>query len=416
MAPKKAAEKVQEEGEPVEAPPSGFSDESGGIKYIDDLLKKFAPPGDIEGIVRGIADSDELTKQGCNDYKVNLRSSILVDFWFTNLSFAQQRRWSAEKTQQFLFKMEDLRLAAVRDECGVGDAKLLLKRCLLQWQDDSRKAQEAARREAALAAAKGDKTDDDSATGQTPRDTGGKAPAKPAPKPAKGGGKDPKGAPSAAAVEEPKPEPKKKDPCLNVFSIDDLAGIAEHCQRGLFQHARLWHRTFTAPRQGGRTERAKLVVWVEEPAVPPRLSLADGPFATTAAAAVASPSAGAEPGATAADPVVVPTRSKRAQQVADEQGALVRRRLAEEARSREEAAARRAAEEAETARRRQEEEDERTNQLVLGDRDKQQAVEAVQQKVRNELTKRQERLKERLAALEEKLAADADDAPPAGKK
>lgn len=234
----------------------------------------------------------------------------------------------------------------------------------------------------------------------------------------------------------------------------------------MFQHHRLWHRTFNCDR--GRPERAKIVVWVEEPAPPPRLALADGPRISFADAIpgmlVRLTPEGAAPGKDVYNGVIegktadavtvrwgvpadggppadadVPTsvtkdwwekdwkpgyplggvtmKSRRAQAVVDGHSQLCVRRREEEREQREEEAAAAAAAQAEDDRRQREEEEEQANQLTLGDTEKQEALTALQKRVQGELRTRQERLRDRLAELEQKLAADTDEAAPApGKK
>eukprot|EP01065_Artemidia_motanka_P027718 TRINITY_DN32913_c0_g1_i1.p1 TRINITY_DN32913_c0_g1~~TRINITY_DN32913_c0_g1_i1.p1 ORF type:complete len:386 (+),score=160.87 TRINITY_DN32913_c0_g1_i1:51-1160(+) len=368
MAPKKAAERPVEDPEPAVEKAVGFDEP----EFVSELLAKFASPGDSDAIVRSIAEAVEVA---ASDHRVNLRSSVLVDFWFGNLAFAQGRRWSGEKAQWFIMHMEELRQLVTSSPDGVAEAKMALRKALLQHEAQALAAQ--ARPEPPADEAKEAAVDKD------------QPPVKPAPKAA---GKPAKGAAPAPAQEAP-PEPKRK-PQPVVFSVDDLAGIAEHCQRGLFQHHRLYYRVFNVPRSG--VEGAKVRVWVEEPAAPQRLAEADGPHEI-------GPSA--------------PTRSKRCLEEQAEQEAKIAALREAEGQARAEEAERMRLIQQEHERRVREEEEERLNQLTLDDADQRQAVEAVRERVRGQLGARQEQLRQRLAALEDRLAhGDAEEAPAAPPK
>eukprot|EP01062_Namystynia_karyoxenos_P012501 TRINITY_DN144_c0_g3_i1.p1 TRINITY_DN144_c0_g3~~TRINITY_DN144_c0_g3_i1.p1 ORF type:complete len:388 (+),score=165.75 TRINITY_DN144_c0_g3_i1:83-1165(+) len=359
MPPKKVEHKVVEETENEPEKPCGFS----SVAYIAELLQKFSPPGDLEGAARGIAEAPEV---GVPDFRVNLRSSVLVDFWFDNLAFAQQRRWTPEKAQIFLLLMEDLRQMVVRSVDGVAEAKLALKRALLKLQAESRVLLEARRK--AKAQPKVDEHKDPEPASAPP--------AKPAAKP---GGK--KGAPQPPPQQE---APAEKPAPPQVWTTDDLAAAAEHAQRSLLQHHLLYHRVFNTQRSGAAT--ARLTVRIEHPAQPQALSSAEGPHPCG-------------PGA--------PSKSRRAVELEEAEAGRVNALRAAEQRAREAEAARVAAIEAEKERRRRLEEEERANQITLADPEKQQAVEAVRDHVHKSLKTRQERLRQRIAALEERLAAEA---------
>lgn len=205
--------------------------------------------------IRDLAAVESLTAiaLGCaSEYKVVLRSSILVDFAVEAILFASQHNYSAKKTIMFIRWLNDMR-KAIELTGDVKEAKVMMKEQLVSHAEKA--AKDASSSSAAglqgggaggvAGGGSGDVAGEGNPTGGEGGNPSGASAASaaatvkaaPAPKPSAKESKGGKGAKSdtnadAAAT-------RVEAPIL--FSIQDMGYVADYVTTGLLQHWRLWH-------------------------------------------------------------------------------------------------------------------------------------------------------------------------------
>ncbi|KAJ9465910.1 hypothetical protein DIPPA_32387 [Diplonema papillatum] len=329
--PPKAPVKAPEQAVPVKEPERLQSE-----GYISRVLDALADD-DLTGVVELVRAAEEVR---VTDHVVDMRSSILVDFWFEQVVFAAGRGWSEAKAAAFIADVLDV-FQLVARSCDVCEAKIRFKTILAGHH--------------AVAC--------DSTTAPAPQQAVDVPPPEPVVQ-EKGKGKKtpttctPPSVPQAALL------------VPVIFTIDDLAAISEFVTKGLFQHCKLYQLVFNGARMDP-VERSMAAV-VQLPMQPAPLSQAH-------------------------EPEKVEQMKRRAEKDAAKRIAEMRQ---EECKTKLEHEAEEEAKRQELLRAKEEEEEELARKLHLKDEDAKQVLEAMQTDVKATLQKRQEALLERLAKLE----------------
>ena len=220
--------------------------------FVDELLHK-AKGRDVVGVENAVAQV-----LGCaDDFKIVLRSSILVDFVVEAILFASQHNYGARKTIMFVRWLTDMR-ASIESTGDVRDAKQMFRDQLVAHSERAAKEGLTAGGGSgggggsALSASAADALDgalDGGAGGaaSTAAASSAKAPAAAAAKGGKeakggaGGGKG-RGAAGADAADAAAGATRADAAGQGaIFSIADMGYVAEFVATGMLQHWRLWH-------------------------------------------------------------------------------------------------------------------------------------------------------------------------------
>ena len=274
-------------------------------------LMRAAGEGRMEALLEMVAHAVQ-----CPRYRVDMREAALADLHFENVMFAHTRGWGAEKTKYFLADMTDL-YDLLRASSDVCEANLFVKKCLTSHRSTALKL-----------------------------------------------------APSSHDLEHTTPTDT-----TTVFSLEDLAAIAEHTASGAIQHHTLYRMVFTGARLSEQTSTTTLKIPLPMEPLPLSMAMTEEAFTEHE-----------EQRKVAYNDAVKEVRGKEE----DARVALAEAKKAEEEAARLEA---------------EKEEEERAAQLSLGDEETAAAVEAVRADIKTSLAARHTALMERLARIEEEVAA-----------
>ena len=235
MPPKKV-EAVVTEVVP-EQPPSFDND-----AFVDELLGKakrreaLAVEADVAAAL-GKAD----------DYKVNRRHSVVVDFTVECVLFASQHGFGARKTAAFVRWMHELR-QSIETTGSVDQAKELFKAHLVAQA-------ERASKDGGAGGAEGE-------IGPDGQPIAAAAPT-PAPKPAAKKDKK-KGSAAQADVDPNAVRPEQ----VALLSVADIGAVADFVVTGLLQHWRLYHYCATHDVLGTDKYQISMAIQTPQPALP----------------------------------------------------------------------------------------------------------------------------------------------------
>lgn len=232
MPPKKAAEAPPPPEAPDQAPT--FDSDT----FVDEMLLK-AKRRELEALENGVAAAVGML----DDYKINLRRGIVVDFVVECVLFASQHNFNARKTAAFVAWMSEMR-QSIETTGDVEQAKTMFKTHAVAQAERASLASSAA----------ADNADGDAASAPA-------AAAKPAPK----GGK----AAAGKAAARPEAEEKPRTDASVLLTVADMGHVADFVVCGILQHWRLYHHAATFDIAGANT--SALNVSVQTPMRPPAL-------------------------------------------------------------------------------------------------------------------------------------------------
>jgi uncharacterized membrane protein len=237
MPPKKGVE-LAPVAEAPDQPPS-FAVET----FVDGLLM-MAKRRELAALEEGVAAACGMA----DDFRINLRSGVVVDFTVECVLFASQHGFSARKTSVLVKWMTDLR-TCVETTGDIEKAKSMFRSHMLANAERS-----------ALASTVPSMPTDD--TDPIAKGAGKPMVAKPPAKPSKGGA-------ATEAAAEARPD-ARNDFASVALTLADMGHVADFVVTGVLQHWRLYHHVANAEIASSQTAVYRLAV--QTPMAAPALS------------------------------------------------------------------------------------------------------------------------------------------------